>query len=314
MFPLQAQQRPVQTASNPPAGDASPTFTFKSDVRDVRVDALVTNQGQVVTDLTINDFYVFDNNVQQQIRYFAREAEPLSLILLVDVSGSMQKYVQQVAGIARDALRVLKPKDRVALMVFARHTQVKRDFTDNLDSIAESLKDARFDDELGAGTAINEALLDAAKYMEGHTEERGRKAVLILTDNLGLNYQAPDNKVIQAFYASDAVLNALVVGKASKPEPIAPGHYMNPDFTPPDVYHIADETGGEAVKAERVTTDFARMVERIRTRYTIQYNMPANAAGFRTVRLELTPLAKARYPMAVIHARRGYNAGVSRHP
>lgn len=310
---LRAQDRPLQrTAATVAPAEATPTVTFKSGVSDVRVDALVLNQGQVVTGLTAQDFYVYDNNVQQQIRYFAREAEPLSLILLVDVSGSMQKYVQQVASVAREALRVLKPKDRVALMVFGLHSELKHDFTENLDEIVDALRNARYDDKLGAGTAINEALLDSAKYMEEHTEERGRKAVLILTDNLGLNYKSPDDPVIQSFFGADTVLNALVVGKASKPAPITPGHYTNPDFTPPDVYHIADETGGEAVKADRVTTDFPSMIERIRTRYTIQYNMPANASGFRNVRIELTPLAKARYPMAVIHARRGYNAGVSR--
>jgi hypothetical protein len=98
------------------------------------------------------------------------------------------------------------------------------------------------------------------------------------------------------------------VGKAKRPEPSTPGHYTNPDFTPPDVFKIADETGGEAVKAEKSAEVFPEMIERIRTRYGMQYRTPEGAQGFRHVRVELSPEAKLKYPDAVVRARKGYYA------
>jgi hypothetical protein len=83
--------------------------------------------------------------------------------------------------------------------------------------------------------------------------------------------------------------------------------YKNPDFSPPDIFKIAEETGGESVRADKAGAAFSRMIERIRTRYAIHYNKPPAAkVGFRNVRVELTPAARLRYPGAVVKARRGY--------
>jgi VWFA-related protein len=136
-----------------------------------------------------------------------------------------------------------------------------------------------------------------------------RHAILIVTDNLGLNYQASDEKVIRSLYNADTVLNAIVVGKARRPEPERSGRYTNPDFTIADVFKIAEQTGGEAVKAVEAGRAFSEMIERIRTRYALHYKPPEARAGtFRRIRVELTPEARKRYPEAVIRHRSGYYA------
>jgi len=271
------------------------------------VDVQVVEGSNVVTDLTQNDFVVFDEKREQKILYFGRDAEPVSLLLLLDVSGSMKKYVDQVASVAREALHFLKPGDRVAVMLFSKGSMVRRDFSDDLDAVANDLRNVDWDERLGSGTAINDALVDASKYMREKAGESGRRAILILTDNLGLNYKSPDDTVIRNLYEADAVLNAMVAGKGERPEPILPGHYRNPDFTRPDVFYIADETGGEAVKLGRASTTFPEMIERIRTRYSLQYQSPRfGVTGFRNIRVELTPQAKLRHPTAQLRARKGY--------
>jgi VWFA-related protein len=260
-----------------------------------------------VTDLTTADFEVFDENVPQKIVYFGREAEPLHLVLLLDVSGSMRRYIDQVATVARQSLRFLRPKDKVAVMVFARNSKVRLEFTSDLDAVAAEIRDAVWDESLGSGTAINDALGAAAKYVDEAAADTGRRAVLILSDNLGLNYRRPDEEIIRDLNSTNAVLNGIIVGKSEKPE-VRPGvTYRDPDFTPPNIFHIAEETGGEAVKANQAGTAFSRMIERIRTRYSIHYNKPPSAVnGFRNVKVELTPSARLRHPGAVVRARRGY--------
>jgi VWFA-related protein len=289
------------------AAAIGPTITFRSGVSNVRVDAQVVEGSELIKDLTQQDFVVSEEGQRQDILYFGRDAEPVSLFLLLDVSGSMQKYVEQVARVAREALRYLKPGDRVAVMVFSKGTLVKHNFTGDLDAVARDIKNAVWDERLGSGTAINEALLDASKYIQENAGENGRRSILILTDNLGLNYKSPDEKVIQSLYQSDTVLNAMVVGRGERPAPVRPGHYVNPDFTPPDVFHIGDETGGEAVRAARTSAAFQEMIERIRTRYSLQYHVPENATtGFRSIRVELSPGARLRHPHAEVRARKGY--------
>jgi VWFA-related protein len=284
--------------------------TFKSAVANVRVDAQVIQDGNVITDLTARDFTVREDDRPQQIVYFGREKEPLSLLLLLDVSGSMRKHVEQVADVARQSLRFLRPSDRVAVMVFARESQIRKEFTDDMNEVASEIRLAAADESVGTATNINDALLAAADYMQDKAGDAGRKALLVLTDNLGLNYKSPDEPVIASLHSSSAVMNAIVVGKANRPSPLSKGRTLNADFTPPDVFTISEQTGGEAVRADRAGEAFSRMIERIRTRYSIHYNMPdSGTPGYRAITVELTASAKLRYPRAEVRARKGYRVG-----
>jgi Ca-activated chloride channel family protein len=283
-------------------------------VADVRVDVQVLQDGQAVTDLTAQDFVIREDGKLQPLVYFGHEKEPLSLLLVLDVSGSMRKYVEQVAAVAKQALGQLRIKDRVAVMVFARDAHVRLDFTDDKASVADEIHEAASDESVGTATNLNDALLAAAHYMEEKGGEEGRKSLLVLTDNLGLNYKSPDRPVIEALHNSDIVMNAIVVGKGNRPTPQSAGRTLNPDFTPPDVFTISEQTGGEAIKAdEGAGRAFDRMIERIRTRYSLHYKQPETGnTGFRKIEVDLTTAAKLRYPRAQVNARKGYRAGSTR--
>src|SRR5205823_14862334 len=99
--------------------------------------------------------------------------------------------------VARDSLRYLKPGDKVAVMMFAKGSLVRCDFTEDLDAVARAIRKSNWEEPLGSGTAINDALLDAAAYIREKAGETGRRSILILTDNLGLNYKDPDDKEIR---------------------------------------------------------------------------------------------------------------------
>ena len=109
-----------------------PTATFKTGVSDVRVDVQVTEGDKLIKDLTKDDFAVTDEGQPQTIVSFSHGDEPVTLILLLDISGSMQKYIDQISTEAREALDHLRPGDRVAIMVFAKTTAVPQGFSDNL--------------------------------------------------------------------------------------------------------------------------------------------------------------------------------------
>jgi Ca-activated chloride channel family protein len=283
------------------------TPVFRADVTMVRVDAQVLEGKHLLGGLTKEDFLVFDEGQPQKIVYFGRESEPVDLVLLLDVSGSIRRYVRQMASAARDALRQLKADDRVAIMLFSRRSAVREEFTTNLAEIEKELREAVREKGLGSGTRINASIISAARYVHRQQRGSGRRAILVLTDSIGLNYQVPDEKVLRALYEADSVLNAMVVGRGEQPKPPKPGIELNPDFTPSDVFHLAEETGGEAVKARRADTSFREMMERLRTRYSIHYRAPGTGS-FRRIRVELSPEARRRHPRAVVRARSGYYA------
>jgi VWFA-related protein len=206
--------------------------------------------------------------------------------------------------------------DRVAVMEFGRRSRVEEEFTANRERVIGELRNAVREEGLGSGTRTNAAIVSAAAYIEEEAARGkgaagpapGRRAVLVVTDNNSMDYQMPDERAISSLLAADTVLNAIVIGRVERLKPPKPGQYVNPDFSPSDVFHIAQETGGEAVKADRADVSFEEMIESIRIRYSIQYAAPESAAAgsFRRIRVDLTPEVRRRYPKAVVRARSGY--------
>jgi VWFA-related protein len=289
--------------------DPEPTATFKTGVSDVRVDVQVTDGNKLIKDLAKDDFAVSDEGQPQSIVSFSHGDEPVTLILLLDISGSMQKHINEISMEARESLEHLRPGDRVAIMVFAKSTAVVQDFSDNLAETARNIGGAVENWDVGTSTLINSAVLDAAHHMEKHAGPGGRRAILILTDNLSTSYRLTDGQVIRELNKADTVFNAIITGRAIRPDAPQPGKPSNPDFTPANVYDLAEQTGGEWVRAENAGNSFNEMIERIRSRYMLAYHEPAAQPGkFRHIIVTLGEVARKRYPSAELHSRSGYYA------
>jgi len=312
LAPLAAQDAGRFNAKESPAAEQpgqEQTATFKTGVADVRVDVQVTEGDQLVKDLAQGDFRVTDEGQPQSIVSFAHGDEPVNLILLLDISGSMQKYIDQISAEARDALDHLRPGDRVALMVFAKRTTVAQGFSDNLAETARNIGGAVKNWDVGTSTMINSAVVDATHYMDKHAGPSGRRAILILTDNLSTSYRLTDGQVIRELNKSDTVFNAIITGRAIRPRNLEPGKPADPDYTPANVYELAEQTGGEWVKAEDAGVSFKEMIERIRSRYMLAYHAPEAQPGtFRHITVTLADGAKQRYRNAELHSRSGYYA------
>jgi Ca-activated chloride channel homolog len=289
----------------PPPGEEA---IFRSGVSLVRVDAQVVQGRRTIDGLTKEDFRIADEGRPQAVEYFGRESEPLWVVLLLDVSGSMHKRLDEMAAAARKALSTMGPEDRVSVMFFGRRTHLALDFTTVAQDAAPVIGQGRRNKEVGAGTNINPSVMEAARYLgEKAANRAGRRAIVILTDNEGLNYRADDERVLASLFDADAVLNAIVTPGAKPPEAGKVGLYTNPDFTPSDVFKLARESGGEVLKAEKTGETFQEMMQRIRLRYSLHYRPPAGVSGAqRRIKVELAPGAVKRIGKAEVRARTGY--------
>ena len=90
------------------AASAWQEATFRGGISLVKVDAQVLDRGgRIVAGLKASDFQILDEGQPQKIAYFGRESEPLDLVLLLDVSGSMYRHLEQLADAARASLKQL---------------------------------------------------------------------------------------------------------------------------------------------------------------------------------------------------------------
>jgi Ca-activated chloride channel family protein len=281
---------------------------FRAGVAEVRVDVQVLVSGKPVSGLTQEDFTVSDEGLPQQVSFFGRESEPLQIVLALDVSGSMRRVLAEMSATARQALALLAPQDQVALLIFARRSEVTLEFSTDRRAIEQLLRTAPEDRQrLGAGTSVYDALLAAARQFEAAGPFAGRRAIVVLTDNGGLNEQVTDAQVLHAAAQVNAVINAIVPPGAQPPSAPAPGVYHNPDLTPTDVIRLARESGGSLLHAGKPRESLAEMFASLRLRYTLAYPLPkAEPGSYRRIRVDLAPATRRRYSKAEVRARAGY--------
>ncbi|HTB10772.1 MAG TPA: VWA domain-containing protein [Bryobacteraceae bacterium] len=281
---------------------------FKTGVSLVHVDAEVTDGMRLLTGFHKEDFKVFDNKQQQTILYLTQEETPLDLILLFDISGSMDPKLEKLARSAHVALAQLSPGDRVAVMVFSTDSTIVQRFTNDMQAVEDTINHQVLGKAEG-GTHILRAVSDAADYFMREKRTERRRAVLIMTDNHG-QPSGHRNTVVRALWEADALLCGLELRSAGETAAlgvrsvISPGAaFMNME----NMTSVVEETGGDLIKAHDPGPDFENMISRLRLRYMLVYELPKGKPGeHRNIKVELSEDAKKKYPQARVKARDGY--------
>jgi VWFA-related protein len=283
----------------------SPVFRTSSAL--VRIDTQVLKGGEGVEGLKAEDFVVLDEGKPVPLAAFGRTSEPLQVALLFDVSGSMSKVLEAMSAVASKAMAALNTEDQVGVLVYGRKVVPLLEFTSDMRAAARMVQEAPLEREVGAGTNLNGCVLDTLQWMAAQPEFPGRRVLVVLTDNHGMHYQTPDEKVLRALAGMDVTLNAIVAPGAKPPKGTPNNADANPDFTQPDVFRLAEETGGEVFRADKAGVRFVEMMERVRLRYDLAIRPQTGPEGsFRRLEVRLSDAARERLGKVEINARRGY--------
>jgi VWFA-related protein len=135
-------------------------------------------EGKVLSGLTAKDFTVWEDGVPQEIRHFAVETSPFNLVLLLDVSGSTRGQFEAIREAARRFLELMRPEDRIALLLFARDVEVVAPLTHERDQVVRALEHVV--PPLGS-TALYDAIGYALAEVLGPVRGQ-RNALVVLTD------------------------------------------------------------------------------------------------------------------------------------
>ncbi len=170
--PLVAQEKPEEIKGS---GITVTSVTLAVTVQDGR--------GRYINDLTQADFTVTENGAPRTITRFSRDFNaPLSLTILLDVSGSMalqDKMAESRPALARFISDLLKPSDEAALLIFADgEVEVASGYSEDKTGLLEVL--ART--EAYGKTALNDAVAASPEFARRGRHER--RALLLLTDGI----------------------------------------------------------------------------------------------------------------------------------
>jgi VWFA-related protein len=170
---------PAVGGAQPPAenaGVAQPQTVFRTDARLVEVYATVTDgHGRPVDDIAPEEFAIVENGREVRPEAFENRALPVSCVLLLDTTGSMQAALPALKASAIRLIGELRPIDSMAVYGLADGVTVLQPFTTDKDAAGRAvLRTQAF-----GKTALYDALVRVSRDLAARA---GKKVIVVFTD------------------------------------------------------------------------------------------------------------------------------------
>jgi Ca-activated chloride channel family protein len=266
------------------------------------------SSGRLVTDLTRDDFQVFDNGKPQPIAHFDRAPQPIRLIVMIDTSGSMDGNLPLLKAACLELIRHLGPGDLARIGTFGEEVRITPTFTRDTNELIAALpasipKDA----PTPLWSGVDQALTELASAAEG------RRVVMVLGDGKDSGPVAGRTFMIHPDISAraqreDVMIYGIGVRSSLKSamrsaEGRTVGDVMASTLVDPGLGTVALDTGGgylEARGGDDLAATFRRVMDELHQQYLIGFVPPVrdgkvHKVEVRTSRSGLKPRVRKSY-------------------
>ena len=253
---------------------------FKSGARSVAIYATVTDSnGRLVPDLAQEDFEVRDEGKAQPITVFSKEVQPITLVMMLDRSGSMRGNFRLVDQSAEAFVGAMQPNDKAKIGSFAEKVQLDpEEFTGDKAALIKILR-TRLQQQ--GPTPLWNAMDQSIGELKG---QGGRRVVLLFTDgadNPG-NFKLNNMSFMDVQRrAQEADVMVYAIGLEGRDMNVGGGGgfggFGSTSRPDPGLPSIATETGGgyfELRTSADLAATFSRVADELRRQYLIGFEPP----------------------------------------
>jgi Ca-activated chloride channel family protein len=259
---------------------ATPVIRASVDV----VNVLCTvreRRGNYLTDLMQEDFEILEDGVRQKVQFFSNEtgedAQPMTVVLLMDTSGSVKDKLAFEQEAASEFLRqtLRKNKDLAAIVQFDSEVSLIQDFTYDYPVLENAIQSIR----AGGSTKLYDAVWVSVNELLRH--EVGRRMLVILSDGADTQSMTRDNEALKAAQEHDVVIYGIGVR----------GGRFDSDFG--KLKKFAEGTGGlffnSKVDLQKLREAFRRINRGIKNQYALGYvsTNPRRDGSFREIKVRM---------------------------
>jgi Ca-activated chloride channel family protein len=273
----------------------SPQKPIRVSTRTVALYATVTDsEKRLVPDLGQDDFEVYDNGKLQTINLFDNKPQPITVVVMLDTSGSMTLALDLVKRAAEQFLIRLLPDDQGMVGAFNDKIEFHPEgFTNNRDELVSLLKDLDF----GYPTRLYDAVNQSMAQLKGIP---GRRVVLVFTDGDDNSSKFGAGDVTDRGRAEEVMVYSI--GLENEYFDGARKVRSSPDR---GLKRLSEETGGGFFllkKTDELTSTFTRVAQELHSQYVIGFT-PQVLDG-KVHKLEV----KVKQPGMIARARKSYLA------
>ena len=306
--PPQQQAKPPQT-QNQPALPQAPGV--QRTVGLVHLVAAVTDRrNKFVTDLTRNDFDVYEDGKEQRITYFSTQANlPLRIGMLMDTSNSIRERLHFEQDAAIDFLYnvIRRGQDQAFVMTFDNEPEVVQDYTGDVSDLSEVIQKQN----AGGGTALNDAIYMASqRLLDAPTplpKPDIRRILVVISDG---DDNLSDHALSDAIQMADrSGVSIYTISTNNDWVEVDTGTPQKLQYTEGDriLKELAEETGGRAFfpfRVDDLAQSFLDIGNELRSQYLIGYTPPYKIADGQFHRVDLRVYRKG----LTVRTRKGYYA------
>ena len=236
--------------------------TFRAGVKIVPLYVTVTDADKrLVPDLVADDFTILEDNKPRKVELFQSETLPITVVVMLDTSGSMTLALDSVKAGAEQFLLRLLPADRGMVGAFNDKIQfTNTEFSADRDSLVASLRELDF----GYPTRLFDAIDASFDQLKGI---EGRKVVLVFTDGEDTASRLGSGAVVDRARAEGVMIYGI--GLRTR----VPG--MPPSRPDRGLKRLADETGGgyfELKSDSELNSTFTRVAQELHSQYVLGFS------------------------------------------
>ncbi len=254
---------------------------FRGTGETVRVFVTVTDRdGRLVTNLTQPDFEVRDNGKPQPITLFDNTPQPIRLIVMLDVSGSMDGNLPLLRAAADQLITRLQPRDAARIGTFGHDVAISPTFTRDAGQLRSALPAVIAPD---APTPLWRALDAAMTAFGDERDDERRRVVLVLSDGKdggGFGFRqryVSQVEVIDRARDEDVMIYAIGLRSRRGGMEGSLSDMMTADLPDAGLARVAEETGGgytEIRLGQDLAASFAAVVDELHSQYAIGFAPP----------------------------------------
>ena len=297
------------TAGHPQSPLDRGATPFRSRIDLVHLSVTARDPAQrIVHDLGLPEFDIFDNGVRQEVGHFGHHETPISVVLLLDKSGSMagDNLMHAKDGVI-NFVKALKTGDEALVVAFSESIDALGSFGLS----ARTIEDAVDDVEAESGTRLYDAVRAGAREIAA-PGRKDKRALVILSDGADTTSRSPLGDAVEAVRLAEVPVYAIAIEYDDDPwwmrgRRESQWRQLQPAGDLGALERLTDGTGGWTYPiqaAKRCKEICLRIADELRNQYLLAY-YPTNQE--RDGRWRTIDVRSAR-PGVTLTTRTGYYA------
>jgi Ca-activated chloride channel homolog len=267
---------------------------IRSGVELVSLNVTVTDGGgKYVTDLSEDEFEVYEDGAKQKLTFFSRTQQPISLALLLDTSASMDERM----GIAQEAAigfaKQLHKDDQAEVIDFDSQVRILQAFTNDAATLEKAIRDTTPNGSTSLYNAIYISLKELKKVRAAATSEIRRQAIVLLSDGDDTSSLIEFEEVLDLAKRSETAIYAIGLRQGE----VGRREFKEAEFV---LKQLANETGGRAyfvTDARELPKIYQTIWDELSSQYSLAYSSanPKRDGAWRRIQVRLSrPSVAAR--------------------